>query len=120
LLLTLSALVPTIAAAGVRPVTVFLAPLVGGLMGFAAECELAVGGTFVFWFIIIALLVNLVSFVARLALLRGDRTNGPTLTRRLLHVDEEWRSPWPWITRPRRRGCGHMAVAGAAGTDRWV
>lgn len=100
LLLTLSALVPSIAVAGVCPVTIFLAPLVGGLMaGFAAECELAVGGTLVMWFIMFAVLVNLISLVVRLALLHpGDRTNRPILTRRLLHVDEGWRSPWPWIS----------------------
>ena len=100
LLLTLSAIVPSIAVAGLRPVTIFLAPLVGGLMaGFAAECELAAGGTLAFWFIIVAVLVNLVSFLARLALPRpGDRTNRSTVTWRMLHVDEEWRRPWPWIT----------------------
>ena len=100
LLLTLSALVPSIAVAGVRPVTIFLAPLVGGLMaGFAAQCELAAGGTLVLWFINIAVLVNVVSFIVRFALLHaGDRTHRPTLTFRLLRVDAEWRRPWPWIT----------------------
>ena len=100
LLLTLSALVPSIAVAGVRPVTIFLAPLVGGLMaGFAAECELAAGGTLALWFIIVAILVNLVSFLVRIALRHpGDRTNRSALTGRMLHVDKEWRHPWPWIT----------------------
>jgi len=100
LVLFLSALVPSIAVAGVRPVTLFLAPLVGGLMaGFAAEFELVVGGTLLAWFIVIAVLVTLVSFVLRLALLHPrDRKSRSTLTWRLLYVDEEWRSPWPWIT----------------------
>jgi hypothetical protein len=100
LLLILSALWPSIAIAGVRPVTIFLTPLVGGLMaGFAAECELAAGGTLVMWFIMIAVLVNVLSLMVRLALLHpGDRTNRPILMRQLLHVDEEWRSPWPWIS----------------------
>jgi hypothetical protein len=100
LLLALSALVPSIAVAGVRPVTIFLAPLVGGLLtSFAAECELAVGGTLLVWFIIIAILVNLVSLVVRFALRQpGDWKGQPRLTARLLNIDKEWRTPWPWIT----------------------
>ena len=100
LLLTVSALVPSIAVAGVRPMTIFLAPLIGGLIaGFAAQCELVVGGTLVWWFLVIAVLVNLVSFFVRFVLLRtDDRTSRRILTRRLLNVDEEWMRPWPWIT----------------------
>ncbi len=100
LLLTLSALVPSIAVAGVRPVTIFLAPLVGGLMaGFAAECELAIGGTFVVWFVVIAILVNLVSLMMRVPLRHpSDRKSRSRLAWQLLSIDVEWRSPWPWIT----------------------
>jgi hypothetical protein len=100
LLLTLSALVPSIAVAGVRPVTIFLAPLVGGLMaGFAAECELAVGGTLVAWFVIIAILVIVVSLMMRLALRHpGDGESRSRLAWQLLNIDVEWRRAWPWMT----------------------
>ena len=99
LLLTLSALVPSIAVAGVRPVTIFLAPLFGGLMaGFAAECELALGGTFVAWFIIIGVLVNLVSVMILALRHPGDRKSQSRPAWQLLSIDVELRSPWPWIT----------------------
>ena len=98
--LYLSALVPSIAVSGVRPVTLFLAPLIGSLIaGFAAAFELAVGGAFIFWFLVIAILLCLVSIVVRVALLDpGDRQGRSRGMWRMLHVDEEWRSVWPWVT----------------------
>ncbi len=50
---------PAIAAAGLRPVTVFLAPMVGALLAaFGAAGEFAIGGTVVAWFVALAMVAN--------------------------------------------------------------
>jgi len=64
--LTLIGVLPAIAMAGVTPVFVFLSPLIGAVAAeVAVELEIAVGGTLVPWFIVIAVLLN----IAALAIL---------------------------------------------------
>ncbi len=61
-LLALPALVPTIALVGLRPTTIFLVPLVGSLLAaVAAEFELAIGGSHLAWFIVMAVLINVIT-----------------------------------------------------------
>ena len=81
-LLAFPALVPTIALVGIRPTTFFLAPLVGSVLAaLAAEFELAIGGSFLTWFIVLAVLANVV------------------LARRFWGTAHfpPW-SPWSWLT----------------------
>ncbi len=81
-LLSLPALVPTIALVGLRPTTLFLVPLVGSILaGVAAEFELAIGGSLLTWFILLAALIN-----------------AATVRRfwRIAHLPR-W-SPWSWLT----------------------
>ncbi len=101
LLLAVPAILPAIAVAGVRPVTIFLSPLLGALMaGFGAELELVVGGTLVVWFAIIAACANLAAVLLVRNAWPHSAPNGSRLTwrRALLREGAEWRSPWPWIT----------------------
>jgi len=84
-LLAVPALVPTVACVGVRPVTLFLVPLAGSvLVAVAAELELAVGGSLLMWFVILAVVANL---MAARRLRRGAGPSRDSLS-----------SPWPWIT----------------------
>ena len=86
-LLAIPAAGPTVALVGVRPVTLFLAPLAGSLVAaVAAEFELAVGGSFLTWFVVLAVLINAVAARRLWRIVRSWSTAEP------------FASPWPWIT----------------------
>src|ERR1700675_55736 len=60
--LALPAVVPVVAVVGLRPVTLFLLPLAGSaLPAVAVEFELAAGGSFLTWFIVLGVLSNVVA-----------------------------------------------------------
>jgi hypothetical protein len=75
-------LLPTLVAARRSPALVFLAPLFGAVMAaIAAEFELGVGGTMVRWYVIVAVIFNVLAAAWWLVL--GRRTRWPGL-------------PWYW------------------------
>ena len=61
--LTLTGILPAMAIAGVTPVCIFLSPLIGAVAaGVAVEFEIGLGGTMVPWFILVAVIVNIIVF----------------------------------------------------------
>jgi hypothetical protein len=85
-LLAIPAVVPTVALVGARPVTIFLVPLAGSVLAaVAAGFELAVGGSLLAWFVVLAVSVNVLA-VGRLRSGLRRRSAG------------RFASPWPWIT----------------------
>ncbi len=85
-LLAIPAVVPTVALVGARPVTIFLVPLAGSVLAaVAAELELAVGGSLLAWFVVLAVSINVLAV--------GWLRSGP---RR--RSAGRFASPWPWIT----------------------
>lgn len=58
------AIVPTLALVGARPMTVFLVPLVGAVLAaLAAVMEAALGGSLLFWFVVLAVVANAAALV---------------------------------------------------------
>jgi hypothetical protein len=75
-------LLPALVAARRSPALIFLAPLFGAVMAaIAAEFELGVGGTMVHWYVIVAVVFNVLA--AAWWLVFGRRTKWPSL-------------PWYW------------------------
>jgi hypothetical protein len=85
-LLAAPAVGPTMALVGVRPVTLFLCPLAGSVLAaVAAEFELAIGGSLLTWFVLLAIVINAVT--------------APRLWKRARRSSADpFSSPWPWIT----------------------
>jgi hypothetical protein len=60
--LTLTGILPALAIAGVTPVSVFLSPLVGAIAaGVAVEFEIGFGGTMIPWFVLVAVMLNIIA-----------------------------------------------------------
>lgn len=60
--LCLAGCVPAVAAIGLSPPTFFLAPLIGAVSAaVAVELEVGIGGTIVPWFVVVAVVVNVLS-----------------------------------------------------------
>lgn len=75
-LLALPALLPTAALVGLGPTTVFAVPLGGALLAaLAAVGELAVGGSLLTWFVVLAIVVNVAAAVGLWRRWRGPRTH---------------------------------------------
>jgi hypothetical protein len=67
--LTLTGLLPALAMAGITPVSLFLSPLIGAIAAaVAVEFEIGLGGTLLLWFVVVAVILNLIAFAY---LLRG-------------------------------------------------
>ncbi|HEY1652675.1 MAG TPA: hypothetical protein VGG09_12395 [Acidimicrobiales bacterium] len=61
--LCLAGCVPAVAAIGLSPATFFLAPFIGAASAaVAVELEVGIGGTMVPWFVVVAVVVNVLSF----------------------------------------------------------
>ncbi len=113
-LLTFPALVPTVAVVGLRPTALFLVPLAGSVLAaLAAEFELAIGGSILPWFVVLAALANVVGVwqlwkIASRATIEVEPAPHPSVRaplRRFGRVLRLTPSPWSWIT--------ILAVAGA-------
>ena len=52
-----------LAIVGVTPVCVFLSPLIGAVAaGVAVELEIGLGGTMLLWFVLVAVILNIIAF----------------------------------------------------------
>ena len=61
--LTLTGILPALAIAGVTPVCIFLSPLIGAVAaGVAVELEIGLGGTMLLWFVLVAVILNIIAF----------------------------------------------------------
>jgi hypothetical protein len=88
-LLSLPVLLPTVLITGLRPSTFFLVPLAGSVLAaIATWFELALGGSLLFWYLILALVANVAAAFAAhdigVRVLRRYR-RGPA-------------GVWPWLT----------------------
>jgi hypothetical protein len=97
--LALPAVLPTIALVGARPITAFMTPLVGAVLAsFAALFEGVLGGTLLLWFVILAVLSNVVAirhigtdFNSRMARVRSDARSTPgRVPRQILVRPSTW------------------------------
>ena len=65
--LTLTGILPALAIAGVTPVCIFLSPLIGAVAaGVAVECEIGLGGTMILWFVLVAVILNIIALASLL------------------------------------------------------
>jgi hypothetical protein len=60
--LTLTGILPALTFAGVTPVCIFLSPLIGAVTaGVAVEFEIGIGGTMTLWFVLLAVILNIIA-----------------------------------------------------------
>jgi hypothetical protein len=65
--LTLTGILPALALAGVTPVCIFLSPLIGAVAaGVAVEFEIGLGGTMILWFVLVAVILNIIALASLL------------------------------------------------------
>ena len=99
--LVIPAALPSVAALGARPITIFLTPLVGAVFAaVAAELELAIGGTILEWFVTLAVLANVLALIRLTHFVPRDRDRGVhgTNLNRLRARTWSWPSPWSFVT----------------------
>ena len=99
--LVIPAALPSLAALGARPITIFLTPLVGAVFAaVAAELELAIGGTILEWFVTLAVLANVLALIRLTHFVPRDRDRGVhgTHLNSLRARTWSWPSPWSFVT----------------------